>query len=190
MASRAEIQQQRAAFNSLEARRQRLQDWQALCTWLEDQPYNASYRPKGQGAYLLGKGRPGYSKLLKAERLRMPVFWSTGHGWRLNTGWAEVLDAEERAIADAEREADAADAPRLRGERDAALAEIERLRTAITAYNNAAFAALRLLEEQLQPSEPDEEPDPDISRVFEMLAVVTGYYDGEPDREDKDYQPF
>lgn len=32
---------------------ERLDDWQALCNWLEDRAYNASYNPKCQGAYLL-----------------------------------------------------------------------------------------------------------------------------------------
>lgn len=31
----------------------RLNDWEALCAWLEDRPYNASYEPHCQGAYLL-----------------------------------------------------------------------------------------------------------------------------------------
>lgn len=32
---------------------ERLDDWEALCNWLEDRPYNASYEPRCQGAYLL-----------------------------------------------------------------------------------------------------------------------------------------
>jgi hypothetical protein len=31
----------------------RLDDWQALCDWLEDRAYNASYNPNCRGAYLL-----------------------------------------------------------------------------------------------------------------------------------------
>lgn len=31
----------------------RLDDWDALCDWLEDRPYNASYDPHCRGAYLL-----------------------------------------------------------------------------------------------------------------------------------------
>ena len=31
----------------------RLDDWQALCDWLEERAYNASYEPRGRGAYLL-----------------------------------------------------------------------------------------------------------------------------------------
>lgn len=34
---------------------QRLADWRALCAWLEDQPYNAAYEPRCQGAYLLSR---------------------------------------------------------------------------------------------------------------------------------------
>jgi hypothetical protein len=32
---------------------ERIDDWEALCNWLEEQPYNASYHPSGRGAYLL-----------------------------------------------------------------------------------------------------------------------------------------
>ena len=32
---------------------ERLDDWEALCNWLEDRPYNAAYNPRCQGAYLL-----------------------------------------------------------------------------------------------------------------------------------------
>lgn len=32
---------------------ERLDDWQALCDWLEDRAYNASYNPHCRGAYLL-----------------------------------------------------------------------------------------------------------------------------------------
>lgn len=32
---------------------ERLADWEALCEWLEDRPYNASYDPGSRGAYLL-----------------------------------------------------------------------------------------------------------------------------------------
>lgn len=32
---------------------ERLDDWEALCAWLEDQPYNASYEPRCKEAYLL-----------------------------------------------------------------------------------------------------------------------------------------
>jgi hypothetical protein len=37
--------------------RQRYEDWKALCEWLEEQPYNAAYNPKCQGAYLLTNPR-------------------------------------------------------------------------------------------------------------------------------------
>jgi hypothetical protein len=32
---------------------ERLDDWAALCDWLEDRSYNASYEPRCRGAYLL-----------------------------------------------------------------------------------------------------------------------------------------
>lgn len=32
---------------------ERLDDWEALCNWLEDRAYNASYEPRCRGAYLL-----------------------------------------------------------------------------------------------------------------------------------------
>lgn len=31
---------------------ERLDDWEALCNWLEDRAYNASYEPRCRGAYL------------------------------------------------------------------------------------------------------------------------------------------
>jgi hypothetical protein len=33
--------------------REMLEDWRALCEWLEARPYNASYDPRCRGAYLL-----------------------------------------------------------------------------------------------------------------------------------------
>ena len=32
---------------------ERLDDWEALCAWLEERPYNAAYEPRCRGAYLL-----------------------------------------------------------------------------------------------------------------------------------------
>lgn len=32
---------------------ERLDDWEALCAWLEERSYNASYEPRCRGAYLL-----------------------------------------------------------------------------------------------------------------------------------------
>lgn len=32
---------------------ERLDDWEALCNWLEDRAYNAAYEPRCRGSYLL-----------------------------------------------------------------------------------------------------------------------------------------
>lgn len=100
---------------------QRLDDWRALCAWLEERRYNASYEPRCQGAYLLAVGTlprqrfnyttkewendpdaPAvnrYVRAITAERKRLGlVFWSSGHGWRLRKDYKEKLDAEQQRI--------------------------------------------------------------------------------------------
>lgn len=96
---------------------QRLEDWRALCAWLEERRYNASYNPRCQGAYLLAvhtmprqrfnyetqawesdTDAPMYNRYvraIKAERKRLDlVFWSSGYGWRLRKDYKEKLEAE------------------------------------------------------------------------------------------------
>ena len=103
--------------HTLPSDQQRLDDWRALCAWLEDRAYNASYEPRCQGSYLLAvhtlsrtrynfetheyendPRAPAYNRYvraIKAERKRLDlVFWSTGHGWRLRKDYKEKLDAE------------------------------------------------------------------------------------------------
>lgn len=102
--------------------RQRLDDWRALCAWLEDRPYNAHYEPRCQGSYLLAvhtmprtrynfekheyeldPDAPAYNRYvraIKAERKRLDlVFWSSGHGWRLRKEYQARLDAEAQRLA-------------------------------------------------------------------------------------------
>lgn len=108
---------------------ERLADWEALCNWLEDMPYNASYEPRCQGAYLLTgpcparkeiQARDSYGRYawvanpnlakekeiakrcreIVLERRRLGlVFWSSGHGWRLHKNYRDVLEAERKKIA-------------------------------------------------------------------------------------------
>lgn len=93
--------------------RQRLADWEALCAWLEDRPYNASYRPRCQGEYLLSAGHlvlpKERSEVARAinrqtreitkERNRLQlVYWATGWGWRLRKDYKEKLEAERKRI--------------------------------------------------------------------------------------------
>ena len=107
---------------------ERLADWEALCSHLESRPYNASYQPHCQGAYLLtgpcpsqreilirnAEGRYVYGpnpnlaqekeiarncrEIVKERRRLGLVFWSTGHGWRLHKNYQEVLDAERKKL--------------------------------------------------------------------------------------------
>lgn len=90
--------------------RQRLDDWQALCAWLEGRPYNASYNPKCQGDYLLNTGSVHRSnkdakainrwiRQITAERTRLQlVYWAIGWGWRLRKDYKEKLEAERKRI--------------------------------------------------------------------------------------------
>jgi hypothetical protein len=103
---------------------ERLADWDALCAWLEAQPYNASYAPGSRGAYLLTGPCPArkevqardafgryawvanpnlekekeiarYCREIVKERRRLQlVYWSSGHGWRLRKDYREKIEAE------------------------------------------------------------------------------------------------
>lgn len=92
--------------------RQRLADWIALCAWLESRPYNASYKVRCQGEYLLSAGhiilpdKPDVAKAINRqtraitkERTRLQlVYWATGWGWRLRKDYKEKLEAERKRI--------------------------------------------------------------------------------------------
>lgn len=158
----------RAAFDSPAARRERLQDWRALCEWLEEQPYNASYRPKGRGADLLLPGRAGTARLLTEERLRMPVYWASGFGWRLNKGWRERLDAEERAVSGG-----GARRKRRRGMRTEQAEEVRRLQTQLDAAQKISMTYRRrvgALEQQVR--ELEEARRGDLQDVLSRLSVA------------------
>ncbi len=107
---------------------ERLADWEALCNWLEDRPYNASYNPGSRGAYLLTgpcparkevQSRNAYGRyewvanpdlakekeiakrcreIVKERRSLGLVFWSTGHGWRLHKGYRDIIVAEREKL--------------------------------------------------------------------------------------------
>ena len=89
---------------------QRLDDWTALCAWLEEQSYNASYDPRCQGAYLTSAGSlpknvegakalNRYIRQITAERKRLQViYWAVGYGWRLHKDYREKLAAEQERI--------------------------------------------------------------------------------------------
>lgn len=66
-----------------------LNDLEALCQWLNDQPSHASYFPQGQ-PYLCTEP---YTDLRDGV-----VFWSAGHGWRLHTNWRAALAAKRTAL--------------------------------------------------------------------------------------------
>lgn len=108
---------------------ERLDDWEALCAWLEDRPYNAAYEPRCRGAYLLNTPYPArrtiwetqadgrvkevpnpkldeekalskWTREITAERRRLGlVYWASGYGWRLRKDYREKLQAERAAIA-------------------------------------------------------------------------------------------
>jgi hypothetical protein len=113
---------------------QRLADWRALCAYLEDRPYNASYEPRCREAYLLSVGTlprkrfdyvtreyvddprapevNRFVRFITAERRRLQViYWASGWGWRLRKDYKEKLDAEEQRLLAAARPA----APRRAG---------------------------------------------------------------------------
>ncbi len=82
----------------------RLAAWEALCTWLEDQPYNASYHPTCPHAYLLCRlpsgayprsqeGRASARQIVAERRAIRLVYWQTGYGWRLRKDYREKLAA-------------------------------------------------------------------------------------------------
>jgi len=56
----------------------RLDDWQALCDWLEDRAYNASYNPKCRGAYLLSGYYPARRTISVDDTDRLPIFVYNG----------------------------------------------------------------------------------------------------------------
>jgi len=53
---------------------ERLADWQALCDWLEDRAYNASYEPRCRGAYLLS-GPWAARRTISVDDLDRPPFF-------------------------------------------------------------------------------------------------------------------
>ncbi len=57
---------------------QRLDDWQALCDWLEAKPYNASYQPGSRGAYLLSGYYPA-RKTISVDDPDQPPIRIGGH---------------------------------------------------------------------------------------------------------------
>lgn len=80
--------------------------WDAVCKWLEEKPYNASYylhdcpwpilfikRPVGDDQQ---RKRDRY--LIKQRRKLQLTFWSTGHGWRLHSDYREKLAALAESI--------------------------------------------------------------------------------------------
>jgi hypothetical protein len=92
--------------------RKRLEEWEALCAWLEERPYNASYRPqvnahltaqvKDYPAYRRGQANHDAAKRIEAERKELAViYWATGFGWRLRKDYkAKLVAARERVEAD------------------------------------------------------------------------------------------
>lgn len=91
----------------------RLAQWEELCQWLEDRPYNAAYR-LGVHAHLTAQAkdypvsRNGHethamAKQIEAERKALGlIFWSTGHGWRLHKDYKEKLAAARARLEAAE----------------------------------------------------------------------------------------
>lgn len=63
---------------------ERLADWEALCAFLEAQPYNAAYRPNCQGAYLLGKPYPA-RRTIEVDDLDRPYTIAGRSGYRKKT---------------------------------------------------------------------------------------------------------
>ena len=112
---------------------ERLADWEALCTWLEERPYNASYEPHCQGAYLLTGPCPARREVqardafgryawvanpdlekeketarqcreIVKERRRVSLgYWASGLGWRLHKNYQETLAAERAKLSVAEQ---------------------------------------------------------------------------------------
>ncbi len=82
---------------------QRVADWERLCAWLEDQPYNASYRVACCGHLLITiqgyavsrDGKETYDRVKRLDRERKAlglVYWASGWGWRLRKDYAAKLE--------------------------------------------------------------------------------------------------
>jgi hypothetical protein len=68
--------------------------WAMLCGWLETQSRKAAYRDQVPPMLrpLLWTSREAKAvRRAWHERELLPVFWSTGWGWRLRTDWRERL---------------------------------------------------------------------------------------------------
>ncbi len=81
---------------------QHVADWERLCAWLEDQPYNASYKPGCCGHLLITLqgytvkeyGKEHYDTVKRLDRERKVldlVYWASGWGWRLRKDYAAKL---------------------------------------------------------------------------------------------------
>lgn len=90
---------------------EQLQDWSALCEWLEACPYNASYRPPYKHLFVRAAWYPMHrhsrekharAKRLEAERKALDlVYWATGFGWRLRKDYQAKLDILKQRQSDA-----------------------------------------------------------------------------------------
>jgi hypothetical protein len=77
---------------------ERLDDWEALCNWLEDRAYNASYNPKCRGAYLLSGPWPS-RRTITVDDLDTPPLRIGGHEVRRKKDIPNPDYAQERARA-------------------------------------------------------------------------------------------
>ena len=90
----------------------RLAQWEELCQWLEDRPYNAAYRiinahltnrASEYPAAQWGKEAHAAAKQIEVERKELGlIFWSSGHGWRLHKDYKEKLAAARARLNEAE----------------------------------------------------------------------------------------
>ncbi len=77
---------------------ERLDDWAALCDWLEDRAYNASYNPHCRGAYLLTGPFPA-RRFITVDDLDTPPLKIGGHEVRRKKDIPNPDLAQERERA-------------------------------------------------------------------------------------------
>lgn len=77
---------------------ERLDDWEALCNWLEDRAYNASYEPRCRGAYLTATPYSPY-RTVRVDDPDQPPYIINGTAVPRQKEIPNPKLAEEKALA-------------------------------------------------------------------------------------------
>ena len=83
---------------------ERLDDWEALCNWLEERSYNASYEPRCRGAYLLSTPYSPQRTIRVEDTDAAPLVLPDGRTFPRMKEIPNPKLAEEKALAKWSRE--------------------------------------------------------------------------------------